>query len=158
MSRATSSSATVPALSPWTESWESAVHRKDRFITGFRRWTTCWLRCGYGRCGARKQRFWLNSAATQTRSRWPSPPGWPCAASPAPPAPDARLLAAVRREDLVAATVDAALLTELAEINEPLRTGVAALARRLYGRVTKETIEWTTCAVIDCRRAPFAAI
>lgn len=61
---------------------------------------------------------------------------------------DARLLAAVRREDLVAATVDAALLTELAEINEPLRTGVAALARRLYG-VTKETIEWTTCAVID---------
>jgi AcrR family transcriptional regulator len=62
---------------------------------------------------------------------------------------DARLLAAVRHEDLVAATVDAALLTELAEINEPLRTGVAALARRLYGHVTKETIEWTTCAVID---------
>jgi hypothetical protein len=45
--------------------------------------------------------------------------------------------------------VDTTLLTELAEINEPLRTGVAALARRLYGRVTKETIEWTTCAVID---------
>jgi AcrR family transcriptional regulator len=62
---------------------------------------------------------------------------------------DARLLAALRREDLVAATVDATLLTELAEINEPLRTGVAVLARRLYGRVTKETIEWTTCAVID---------
>jgi len=46
----------------------------------------------------------------------------------------------VRRKDLVAATVDATLRTELAEINGPLRTGVAALARRLYGRVTKETI------------------
>jgi AcrR family transcriptional regulator len=62
---------------------------------------------------------------------------------------DARLLAAVRREDLVAATVDATLLTELAQINKPLRTGVAELARRLYGRATQETIEWTTCAVID---------
>jgi AcrR family transcriptional regulator len=62
---------------------------------------------------------------------------------------DARLLAAVRREDLVAATVNATLLTELAQINKPLRTGVAALARRLYGRATKETIEWTSCAVID---------
>src|ERR1700752_4190822 len=58
---------------------------------------------------------------------------------------DARLLAAVRREDLVAATVDATLLAELNAINEPLRKGLAALARRLYGRATKDTVEWETC-------------
>jgi len=62
---------------------------------------------------------------------------------------DARLLAAVRREDLVAAAVDAKLVVELRMINEPLRKGVAALARRLFGRATRETVEWTTCAVID---------
>jgi AcrR family transcriptional regulator len=45
---------------------------------------------------------------------------------------DARLLAAVRREDLVAAAVDAKLVVEL-----------------LFGRATRETVEWTTCAVID---------
>jgi len=59
---------------------------------------------------------------------------------PAPPAPTRGCWTPVRRKDLVAATVDATLRTELAEINGPLRTGVAALARRLYGRVTKETI------------------
>jgi hypothetical protein len=42
---------------------------------------------------------------------------------------DARLLAALRREDLVAATVDTKLLAELNAINEPLRKGLAALAR-----------------------------
>lgn len=62
---------------------------------------------------------------------------------------DARLLAAVRREDLVATTVDAKLLAELAAINEPLLQGLVGLARRLYGRATKDAVERTTCAVID---------
>ncbi len=62
---------------------------------------------------------------------------------------DARLLAAVRREDLVATTVDPKLVTELTAINEPLRQALVALARRLYGRASKGTVEWTTCAVVD---------
>lgn len=62
---------------------------------------------------------------------------------------DARLLAAVRRKDLVAATVDTKLLAELTAVNEPLRKGLIRLARRLYGRATNDSIEWTTCAVVD---------
>jgi hypothetical protein len=132
MSRATSSSATVPALSPSTECRNQRCTERIDLSPVFDG--------GLPAGGARKQRFWPNSAATETRSWWPSPPGWPCGASPRTARADARLLDAVRRKDLVAATVDATLRTELAEINGPLRTGVAALARRLYGRVTKETI------------------
>ncbi len=62
---------------------------------------------------------------------------------------DARLLAAVRREDLVARTANADLLAELAAINTPLVVGLAGLARRLFGSATKQTVEWTTCAVVD---------
>jgi AcrR family transcriptional regulator len=62
---------------------------------------------------------------------------------------DARLLAAVRRDDLVSATVDATLIDELTAINQPLTAAIAVLARRLYGRATKATIGATTCAVID---------
>jgi AcrR family transcriptional regulator len=62
---------------------------------------------------------------------------------------DARLLAAVRREDLVATTVDAKLVAELNAINEPLRAALVKLAGRLFGRATAETVEWTTFAVVD---------
>lgn len=62
---------------------------------------------------------------------------------------DARLLAALRREDIVETVADAKLVAQLAEINEPLRAGLASLARRLYGRATRASVEWTTCAVVD---------
>ncbi len=62
---------------------------------------------------------------------------------------DARLLASLRGEDLVATTADAKLITELNEINEPLRAGLGALTRRLYRRASRTTVEWTTCAVVD---------
>ncbi|WP_284227273.1 TetR/AcrR family transcriptional regulator [Mycobacterium antarcticum] len=63
--------------------------------------------------------------------------------------PDARLLASLRGEDLVATTADATMVTELNEINKPLKAGLGALACRLYGRATRTTVEWTTCAVVD---------
>jgi AcrR family transcriptional regulator len=63
--------------------------------------------------------------------------------------PDAQLLAALRREDLVGEVSDPALVTALEDVNTQLRSAVTALARRLYGRATRDAIERTTCAVID---------
>ncbi len=62
---------------------------------------------------------------------------------------DARLLAALRREDLVGEVTDAALVVALQQVNDELRSAVTALTRRLYGRATRDAIERTTCAVID---------
>jgi AcrR family transcriptional regulator len=62
---------------------------------------------------------------------------------------DARLLAALRREDLVGDVTDTALAAALQQVNDELRTAVSGLARRLYGRATRDAIERTTCAVID---------
>jgi AcrR family transcriptional regulator len=62
---------------------------------------------------------------------------------------DARLLAAVRREDLVGEVTDPALAVALREVNNPLRAALTALARRLYGRATQDAVERTTCAVVD---------
>jgi AcrR family transcriptional regulator len=62
---------------------------------------------------------------------------------------DARLLAAMRREDLVGAVTDAALVTALQTVNDRLHQELTALARRLYGRATRDAVERTTCAVVD---------
>jgi AcrR family transcriptional regulator len=62
---------------------------------------------------------------------------------------DARLLAALRREDLVGEVSDPALVAELQQANDQLRAAVSALARRLYGRASRDAIERTTCGVID---------
>jgi AcrR family transcriptional regulator len=62
---------------------------------------------------------------------------------------DARLLAALRREDLVGEVTNAALVAALQDVNRELGSAVTALARRLYGRATRDAIERTTCAVID---------
>jgi AcrR family transcriptional regulator len=62
---------------------------------------------------------------------------------------DARLLAALRREDLVGEVTDPALVAALKDVNSQLRLAVTALARRLYGRATRDAVERTTCAVID---------
>jgi AcrR family transcriptional regulator len=62
---------------------------------------------------------------------------------------DARLLAALRREDLVGEVTDPALAAALDDVKRELRSAVTSLARRLYGRATRDAIEHTTCAVID---------
>jgi AcrR family transcriptional regulator len=55
---------------------------------------------------------------------------------------DARLLASLRPEDLMARV-------ELADVNRPVRDALTTLARRLFGATTREAIERTTCAVVD---------
>jgi AcrR family transcriptional regulator len=62
---------------------------------------------------------------------------------------DARLLAALRLEDLVAEVTDPALAVALKHVNDRLRAALTALARRLYGRATRDTVERTTCAAVD---------
>jgi AcrR family transcriptional regulator len=62
---------------------------------------------------------------------------------------DARLLAALRRDDLVGEVTDPALAVGLQEVNDRLHAALTALARRLYGRATRDTVERTTCAVVD---------
>jgi AcrR family transcriptional regulator len=62
---------------------------------------------------------------------------------------DARLLASLRREDLVGEVTDPALVVALQEVNDRLRKALTALARRLYGRATRDTVQRTTCAVVD---------
>ena len=62
---------------------------------------------------------------------------------------DARLLAALRREDLVGAVLDATLAGDLHRVNDQLHAALTALARRLYGRATRDAVERTTFAVVD---------
>lgn len=62
---------------------------------------------------------------------------------------DARLLAALRREDLFAATESAALRRELEELNRPVEEQLAALSRRLFGNAGPTALQRTTFAVVD---------
>jgi AcrR family transcriptional regulator len=62
---------------------------------------------------------------------------------------DARLLAALRREDLVREVTDPALAATLEGLNRPIAEGMVALARRLHGRATRAAVERTALAVID---------
>jgi AcrR family transcriptional regulator len=62
---------------------------------------------------------------------------------------DAQLLAAVRREDLVAVVESAELRRQLAELNVPLRRELRRLTKRLFGKVTNTTLEQTRFAVVD---------
>jgi AcrR family transcriptional regulator len=62
---------------------------------------------------------------------------------------DARLLASMRREDLIESTVAPRLQRELAELNRPIQTALTALARRLFGRSTKSAVEATISATAD---------
>jgi AcrR family transcriptional regulator len=62
---------------------------------------------------------------------------------------DARLLAAMRREDLIGEVTDPDLHTALQQVNVQLREALVVLARRLYGRATADAVERTACAVID---------
>ena len=61
---------------------------------------------------------------------------------------DARLLASLRREDLIRGTSDE-LADELEAVNKPVERSVVALARRLYGRSTRAALNRTLLAVYD---------
>ncbi len=52
---------------------------------------------------------------------------------------DSRLLAALRREDLIGAAISPRLKKELLELNEPLQAALIDLAGRLFGVVSDET-------------------
>jgi AcrR family transcriptional regulator len=62
---------------------------------------------------------------------------------------DARLLASLRREDLIENVGTPRLRRELAELNRPLQEALSGLARRLFGDVTRDELERTVCAVVD---------
>src|SRR5215218_2529161 len=62
---------------------------------------------------------------------------------------DARLLAALRREDLVQSVASAPLRGRLAALNRPVQTGIGQLAERLFGERSRAALERTTFAVID---------
>jgi AcrR family transcriptional regulator len=62
---------------------------------------------------------------------------------------DARLLASMRREDLVLRTLTPQLMRELDQVNRELQMALSALAERLFGRVDTNGLEITVCAVVD---------
>jgi AcrR family transcriptional regulator len=61
---------------------------------------------------------------------------------------DARLLASLRREDLVE-SVSPALHAALADLNRPLETAITGLAKRLFGRASRGNVDSTLTAVVD---------
>jgi AcrR family transcriptional regulator len=68
---------------------------------------------------------------------------------------DARLLMSLRREDLVQVPLPADVASELAELNRPIEDALGALARRLFGRASRERVEQTALAVFDL---PYGAL
>jgi AcrR family transcriptional regulator len=64
-------------------------------------------------------------------------------------AADARLLASLRREDLMATVDSPKLRRELEELNRPLEVAFTDLARRLFGRAGSRNVEMTIFAVVD---------
>jgi AcrR family transcriptional regulator len=68
---------------------------------------------------------------------------------------DARLLLAVRREDLLDRAPDSAFRRRLGELNEPLVRELHAIARALYGRADSRSVAAVTRAVVDL---PYSAV
>jgi AcrR family transcriptional regulator len=64
-------------------------------------------------------------------------------------AADARLLASLRREDLMATVDSPKLRRQLEELNRPLELAITDLARRLFGRAGSRNVEMTIFAVVD---------
>jgi AcrR family transcriptional regulator len=62
---------------------------------------------------------------------------------------DARLLVSFRREDLLHDARSPRLVQALADLNHPLGEAVVELARRFFGRATRDAISQMTFAVID---------
>src|SRR5262245_31521560 len=61
---------------------------------------------------------------------------------------DARLLVSFRREDLLHDAHSPRLVKALTELNRPLDEAVRDLARRFFGRATRDAVEQMTFAVI----------
>lgn len=70
-------------------------------------------------------------------------------------ADDARLLLAVRRDDLLDASPAAELAERLAAMNAPLMAEIRAIARELHGRADARSIDAVSRAVVDL---PYAAL
>ena len=62
---------------------------------------------------------------------------------------DARLLASLRREDLIESVATAQLRRELERLNRPLEDALAEFSRRLYGNASPEALERTVFALVD---------
>ena len=62
---------------------------------------------------------------------------------------DARLLASLRREDLIQMPLPGDVATELEELNAPIAEAMGALARRLFGRAGRERVELVALATFD---------
>jgi AcrR family transcriptional regulator len=62
---------------------------------------------------------------------------------------DARLLASLRREDLVESVDAPALRSVLADLNRPLEIAITGLAGRLFESAAHDSVESTLTAVVD---------
>jgi AcrR family transcriptional regulator len=62
---------------------------------------------------------------------------------------DARLLLSLRPEDLAGGHLDLDQITELQSLNEPVEAVVKNLARRLYGRASRRSLDRVVMAVFD---------
>src|SRR6516225_6333644 len=62
---------------------------------------------------------------------------------------DARLLAALRREDLIERVDSPHLRRQLEDLNRPLADAIAQLTRRLFARASPGNIEKTIFSVVD---------
>jgi AcrR family transcriptional regulator len=62
---------------------------------------------------------------------------------------DARLLAALRREDLFETVASPTLRQELEELNRPVESELAELSRQLFGNAGPAALQRTTFAVVD---------
>ena len=62
---------------------------------------------------------------------------------------DARLLLSFRPEDLAGGSLDPAQVNELQHLNEPIQAVVKDLARRLYGRASRRSLDRVIMAVFD---------
>jgi AcrR family transcriptional regulator len=62
---------------------------------------------------------------------------------------DARLLSAFGRADFALDMLPARLRQELTQVNDPIRDPMRELARRLYGRASREAVDALLLAVVD---------
>jgi AcrR family transcriptional regulator len=62
---------------------------------------------------------------------------------------DGRLLLSYRAEDLAGSRIDPKQRAELARLNEPVEAVVKTLARRIYGRVSRKSLDRVLMAVFD---------
>ena len=68
---------------------------------------------------------------------------------------DARLLASLRREDLVQIPLPPDVAADLAELNRPIAEAIGMLARRLFGSAGRQRVEQTMLATFDL---PYGAL